>query len=289
VEAITPGVALKHLEAMRDIVLMARKKGELVPRPTARGGNAANKDRKNLAAGWEWGRTFIDGFPLAANPWRIAPKMKAEQHPRYVPPPEDFWKVVDMLGASDDIVDKQDRVLLIAMLHTAARRNELFNLKVFDIAGNQIRLWTRKRKGGDREENWIPLTPTLKRELDTWLKIRPVKSEHVFVYLSSIPINERLYGQPFRVRHRFMARACERAGVKPFGFHAIRHLSASVLWNEGVDIKDVQLILRHKSQATTERYLHRLGLFQLAGSRIDEALERGGKLIQLPTAKASDG
>ncbi|HDI60408.1 MAG TPA: hypothetical protein ENF48_08680 [Desulfobacteraceae bacterium] len=66
-------------------------------------------------------------------------------------------------------------------------------------------------------------------------------------------------------------------------------MSASVLWNEGVDIKDVQLILRHKSQATTERYLHRLGLLQLAGSRIDEALDRRGKLIQLPAAKASDG
>lgn len=286
VESISPGVALRHLEAQRDAVLMVKKKGKLVLRPTARGGNAANKDRKNLAAAWKWGRTFIDGFPLVANPWRIAPKMRADQHPRYVPPLEDFWKVVNMLGASEDIADNQDRVLLLAMLHTAGRRNELFGLQRCDLTNHQIRLWTRKREGGNREENWIPLTPVLRDELAGWLKIRPIESEYVFVCLRCIMPNNYLYGQPFKVRQRFMAKACERAGVKPFGFHAIRHLSASVLWNEGIDIKDIQLILRHKSQATTERYLHRLGLLQPTGQRIGEALEKGGKVIEFPVSRA---
>jgi integrase len=81
-----------------------------------------------------------------------------------------------------------------------------------------------------------------------------------------------------------MRRVCKRAKVTPFGFHATRHLSASVLWNEGIDIKDVQLILRHKVQATTERYLHRLGMLSTTAARIDQALERGVKVIQLPSA-----
>lgn len=57
-----------------------------------------------------------------------------------------------------------------------------------------------------------------------------------------------------------MKRLCQRAGVKHFGFHAIRHLSASILAYEGVDVPTIQSILRHKNLHTTSRYLHTLGL-----------------------------
>ncbi len=48
------------------------------------------------------------------------------------------------------------------------------------------------------------------------------------------------------------------AGVKPFGLHSIRHLTASILANAGEPLIRIQAILRHKKLATTERYLHRL-------------------------------
>jgi len=268
VDEILPANALRYLETQR----------------SERSGYAANKDRKNLAVAWKWGTRFVPGFPLGPNPWLIAPRMSEERSPRYVPPASDFWAVMDHLAASEDIADRQDWIMLLTLLHTAGRRSEIFNLKLFDVTGNQIRLWTRKREGGDLEENWIPLTPTLKQALGDWIKIRPVKSEHVFSILRCAKGMPEFYGRPFTNRQHFMSRICKRAGVKPFGFHAIRHLSASVLWNEGIDIKDVQLILRHMSQATTERYLHRLGLLHPTGARIGEALERGGKVIQLPSA-----
>lgn len=288
VEKIHPGVALAHITAQKDAVLFKKKKGKLVPREAPRGGNAANKDRKTLCAAWKWAGTFIKGFPVGVNPWQVTPKMPEERSPRYIPPISDFWQIIDMLEKSDEIADQQDRVMLMTLLHTAGRRNEIFNLKVFDIDERRIRLWTRKRDGGNHEANWIPLTPTLKGLLSDWIKTRPVKGENVFVILKNTPGNERFYGQPFTNRQHFMRRICKRAKVKPFGFHAIRHLSASVLWNEGIDIKDVQLILRHMSQATTERYLHRLGLLQPTGDRIGAALERGGKVIELPTARSAE-
>ena len=53
--------------------------------------------------------------------------------------------------------------------------------------------------------------------------------------------------QPFAARQHYMSRLCKRAKVKPFGFHAIRHLSATILAYEGVDIPTVQAVLRHKN------------------------------------------
>ena len=52
----------------------------------------------------------------------------------------------------------------------------------------------------------------------------------------------------------------KRAGVKPFGFHAIRHFTASYLFAKGQSVSVIQQILRHKNPNTTTRYLRKLGL-----------------------------
>ncbi len=46
--------------------------------------------------------------------------------------------------------------------------------------------------------------------------------------------------------------------MRPFGLHAIRHLTASILANEGLPLITIQAILRHKSAHVTQRYLHQL-------------------------------
>ncbi|MFH1217565.1 MAG: tyrosine-type recombinase/integrase [Pseudomonadota bacterium] len=55
-----------------------------------------------------------------------------------------------------------------------------------------------------------------------------------------------------------MKNLCKRAGVKHFGLHAIRHMTASILAKEGVPMIDIQTILRHKNLSTTERYIRRI-------------------------------
>ena len=69
-----------------------------------------------------------------------------------------------------------------------------------------------------------------------------------------------------------MRRQCEKAKVKPFGFHAIRHLTASILYRKGYSLGHIQAVLRHKNPNTTSRYLRTLGLEQ-----VREALEKGLK------------
>ncbi len=68
--------------------------------------------------------------------------------------------------------------------------------------------------------------------------------------------------------------------MKAFGFHAIRHMTASILFRRGHELGAIQVILRHQSPSTTERYLKRIGL-----ERVREVLEdlprgKGGEVVE---------
>ena len=207
-----------------------------------RSGYSANKDRKNLIAAWNWGVRYLPGFP-EDNPF-LVDKFPELRTPRYVPPEQDFWKVYRMAES------EQDRLMLLCYLHLAARRNEIFNLRVedVDLQNRRIRLYTRKRKDGSLHYDWLPMTDRLAGEMSDFLAF--VSRNWVFP--------DPKTGLPYIARQRWLARLCRKAGVKKFGLHGIRHLSASILIRNNVSLLDVQTILRHKNMTTTQQYIHRL-------------------------------
>ncbi len=227
-EAFTPEMALDHLQGQYE----------------ARGGNAANKERKNLAAAWGWGVKF-KRLP-SLNPFLAVPPFPEHRVDRYVPSEEDFWRVVD-------VATGQDRTLLLAFLHTAARRGELFRLRWEDVdfEDGSVRLFTRKRKDGSMEADWIPMTWELMWELAEH-QDRTGRAHEGLVFTHQ---EGRHRGEAFKEDRKFMPTLCERADVKVFDRHAIRHLTASILAKKGVPLVIIQGILRHKRLSTTERYV----------------------------------
>ncbi|MGO9018709.1 MAG: tyrosine-type recombinase/integrase [Syntrophobacteraceae bacterium] len=231
-----------------------------------RSGYAANKDRKNLVAAWNWAKVYLPGWPKVENPFTVAKQSQIES-PRYVPPEQDFWMVYDSLPMG------QDKVMLFTYLHTAARRGELFRLKwnEIDFAAHRLKLWTRKRKGG-LEYDWVPMTSELDQMLLWWRDNRTFPdSPNVFVCESGVPCQKDLRGQPFAERQKWLGHLCEKVGIQSFGIHAIRHLSASILDDAGYPITIIQGILRHKNANTTAKYLHKLRGMRVA---LDDAFRR---------------
>ena len=207
---------------------------------TERSGYAANKERKNLLAAWNWGIKYLD-MP-SPNPC-MTERFPEDRQNRYIPPESDFWKVYD-------VTEGQDKVMLLAYLHLAARKMELLRLRWEDVDffNQRVRIGTRKRMGGSLEYDMLPMTDEL---FNTMLTHRQTsKFEWVF------PNPET--GVPFIQRQRHMLHICKRAGVKTFGLHAIRHLTASILAQADVPMVTIQRILRHKNLTTTERYIRGL-------------------------------
>jgi len=242
VDSITAGRVLEHLD---------RQFRE-------RSGHAANKERKNLIAAWKWGVDFIPGFPNV-NPFRAVPEYPKDAHPTYVPSEADFWRVVD-------VAEGQDRVLLLALMETAARRGELYRLRWEDVNfdNRTIRLGTRKRKTGSLEYDLMDM----EEELYAALREHHQTAGTEWVFTQSVG---RHKGKPYTENRGFPQDLCEKAGVKPFGTKGIRHLSASVLAKHNIAMVEIQGHLRHKKLATTERYVHRQG----AGKAHLKVLEGG--------------
>jgi integrase len=204
---ITPALALAFLQMRYD----------------QKSGYSANRDRNNLSRAWEWGRKFLDGFPNLANPFALVERFKEERHPRYVPPEEDFDRVLAL-------AQRQDRVMLLTFINLAARRSEIFRLKWTDLnfKENVVRLVTGKDRNAVERGDYIPMSTQLRRELLKWWEDRTVHTEYVFTMLDDAYAAGHSPGDPFTSRCHFMRRICTRAGVRPFGFHAIRHLSAVI-------------------------------------------------------------
>jgi integrase len=223
-------------------------------------GNAANKDRKNLVAMWAWGIKYLGLGQI--NPFKIVDRFAYDSQPRYVPTEADFWMAYNAAGP-------EDQTFLLTALHTAARLGELFRLAWgdVDLQAGGVRLGTRKTKSGGLEYATIPMTSTLRRSLAAH-RARGPRSLLVFCQEN---------GEPYTSRQHYMERLCRRAGVKPFGFHAIRHLSASILAREGVDIPTIQAVLRHKSPTTTARYLRSLGIVENVLEDVFCGKKKGGK------------
>jgi integrase len=263
VSSLTPAILLTYLQQQMK----------------ARSGYAANKDRKNLVAAWNWGMKYLDPPLEPPNPCLVA-KMPEKRTPRYIPPENDFWKVYE-------VAEGQDKVMLLAYLHLGGRRSEIFRLLVSDLdfENSRVRLSTKKRVGGNLEYDWLPMTRELADALAEWLKNRPVKSEFVFVCIDKTAFTREYYGKPFIKRLHLMRRLCDKAKVKPFGFHAIRHLTASCLYKKGNSVGVIQAILRHKSPSTTERYLKTLGLEQVRDALEGLSKPKKAQLVELKSRR----
>lgn len=223
-----------------DIIKPVQVLNHLRKQATERSGYAANKDRKNLMAAWNWGIKYLS-LP-SQNPC-LTERFPENRQNRYIPPESDFWKVYE-------VTQGQDRVMLLAYLLLAARRSELYKLQWNDVNfdNQRVRIGTRKRWGGSLEYDWLPMTDELFNALV--IHRQSAKSQWVFPN----PKN----GDQFTSGQKKMHKLCKLAEVKYFGLHAVRHLTASILAQEDVPMVTIQRILRHKNLTTTERYVRGL-------------------------------
>lgn len=210
----------------------------------SKGNKVANRYLRNLKALWNWHRDKI-----FTNPWTSVRAYPEEGFVKYVPPQEDV--AVVLLAASP-----LEREFLNVILKTEARLGKVMKLRWEDVNFERgfITLWTRKRKGGQMPPRSVPMLPGTK--LFEIIQRRWASRGEGRVYVFTNPLTGDMYGKNQHSINLMLKRLCERAGVKHFGFHALRHYVSWRLMDSGkCSVADIQHLLGHQRTTTTETYL----------------------------------
>ncbi|MDL2267954.1 site-specific integrase, partial [Desulfovibrio sp. OttesenSCG-928-G15] len=204
----------------------------------------ANKYRIELSALWSWAQ--IEGH-ASANPARQIEPFSVTKHVRYVPPKEHIAKCLEKANPF-----QQDFIL--TLLHTAARISEIREMpwEDVDLDRRVVRLWTSKRRGGDREARRIAMSDTLYSILSRLNEQRT--GAEVYVFTNPLT-GDQYTRQSDAIKYLFQD-ICKQAEVPLFTAHCLRHFMAT----QFNDPRRVQKILGHANLKTTENYLHDLGV-----------------------------
>jgi integrase len=219
---------------------------------TRHSNNNYNVHRRELSAMFSYAKETLE--VIDRNPVRKTSKLPHNVAVKQIPKEED---VIRLLLVADHKTDEKD--LLIVLLHTLARIDEVLRLRWEDVNFDKrvVTKWSKKTRDG----SYKPIPVNMNDELhDTLWKMWQNKKQDVWVFY-----NKRT-GDRYHKRPKFMRGLCTRAKVPPFGFHALRHLMASLMAdNPKISTKTIQKILGHSESRTTEIYLHELdGAIQVA-------------------------
>lgn len=210
-----------------------------------------NKELQYLRALFNYGikRKLID-----VNPTEGIEFFPVEKRKKYVPPKKDVLKAIS-------VADPDTQQYLWTILLTAGRVGEINGLTWDDVnfVDRYVTLWTRKRKGGNRESREVPMITKLHDIFQYRFENRNPDMPWVFWHAYWSRKHGKWVQGPYGDRKKIMRTLCTKTKVKYFRFHAFRHLTASILDDLGVPIGVIQRILGHQNRRTTEIYLHSVG------------------------------
>ena len=197
-------------------------------------------------------RTFynylVNHNKIKTNPFnRVSNPKKEKKLPTYLYEDE-IRDILDNLS-DEDIYKRRDRLIMELFYSTGMRLNELSNIRLNDINGDEIKVI-----GKGSKERIVYLDKVAKQLLADYLKNDRSEFKPVDSYLILNKDGKRLSNRSIEnIVNRIIREASIKKHVTP---HTIRHSFATHMLNNGCDLKVVQELLGHESLSTTQIYTH---------------------------------
>lgn len=145
---------------------------------------------------------------------------------------------------------------MISLTYSAGLRiSELLNMRISDIDSKRMLIRIRQAKGN--KDRQVVLSPKMLNILrDYYIHFKP--KDYLFE-------GQKLEGEPENVSKPYSSksvqnivkRAVAKAGIhKHVTPHTLRHSYATHLYEAGVNLRSIQVLLEHNSSKTTEIYTH---------------------------------
>lgn len=213
-----------------------------------RGLNAASRARKVATI-----RSF---YKYLTNKAKLLPQnpvqdLDAPRQKKSLPKYLDLEESISLLESVDGKNSSRDLCILTLFLNCGLRISELVGLNKTDVRGEQLRVL-----GKGNKERILYLNPACQKALEDWLTERNaltlVDQNALFVTLQ----NRRRISKA--AVHKLVKKHLLAAGLDAtqYSSHKLRHTAATLMLQNGVDVRTLQEVLGHDHLNTTQIYTH---------------------------------
>lgn len=236
---------------------------------TERGNQAAARARKCSAIrgffGYMQRRGVIEESPARE---LETPKLKREL-PKYLT----LDDCLKLLEAVDGPYKARDYCIIMLFLNCGMRLSELVGINLSDIRDGTVTV-----TGKGNKQRVLFLNPTCREAIENYLPTRPVEGVKDRNALFISRIGRRI--SPKTVQH-IVYTALDRAGLggNHLSVHKLRHTAATLMYQNGADVRVLKDILGHENLNTTQIYTH------IRDEQVQAAMERNPLAKRKPKMK----
>ncbi len=184
---------------------------------------------------------------VAENPMQDldSPRLK-KALPRYL----DLDESIQLLESVDEPNRARDYCILTLFLNCGLRISELVALNLTDIRGEQLRVL-----GKGNKERMIFLNDACKAALADWLAER---SRSAAADKNALFLTRKHTRMTTDAVHYMVKQRLKKAGLDAslYSSHKLRHTAATLMLQNGVDVRTLQEVLGHEHLNTTQIYTH---------------------------------
>ncbi|MCX7614180.1 MAG: tyrosine recombinase XerC [Clostridiales bacterium] len=184
---------------------------------------------------------------LDINPAQNLDSPKARQSsPRYLTLDESRSLLDSVSGPTKE----RDYCILTLFLNCALRVSELAGINLSDIQEGRLRVLGK----GDKERT-VYLNPACINALNDYIKVRPNLQNQ---YKNALFLTRQSRRIDVQTVKWLVKKYLSMAGLdaKQYSAHKLRHTAATLMYQNGVDIRTLQEVLGHKNLDTTMIYTH---------------------------------
>ena len=180
---------------------------------------------------------------------RFVPRVK-----RLKVPEADFdFLTIDEANALIEAAEGQWQTMILFDLRTGLRQGELLGLQWADVNLDKgfvvVKRSIFRGRVGTPKSNKNRMVPLCDEAVEALVKHQHRRGPYIFCDEQGNPLTDNKSKNPLRT-------ACRRAGLRPIGWHVLRHTFASHLVQQGTSILKVKEYLGHSDIRVTMRYAH---------------------------------